>query len=143
MTREEIYREIEGRLGVVPAMFKAVPDTTLELEWGLFKGVQLSDETIPAKYRELIGLAAGAVLGDRYCVVAHRELAKACGASDDEIECAIGLAKGVAGWGSYLNGLDLDIEAFRSEVAQACDFVRSQAGVAVGEGAGRAGMATH
>jgi len=37
MSREQIYQEIEHTMGLVPSMFKAVPDATLELEWQLFK----------------------------------------------------------------------------------------------------------
>ncbi len=143
MTREEIFRDIEGTLGVVPTMFKAVPSDTLELEWNLFKRVQLNEETLPAKYRELVGLAAGAALGDPYCVLAHRELAKVCGATEEEIECAIRLAKGVAGWGTYMRGLDLSIEDFRGEIGQVCNFVRTTQVGGVGLEAPAAGVAKH
>lgn len=133
MKRDEVFREIEGTLGLVPSMFKTLPDEALELEWGLFKQVQLSDDLIPAKYRELIGLAAGAVLNDRYCVAAHRELARACGATEEEIEYCQRLAKGVAGWGTYLSGSEISVETVSSEIHQICDFIKS------GEMAGRAG----
>ena len=33
--------EIEEMFGLVPSMFKVVPDNTLDLEWQLFKRVQL------------------------------------------------------------------------------------------------------
>lgn len=143
MTREELYRDIEGTLGVVPTMFKALPQETLELEWGVFKHVQLKDDLIPAKYRELIGLAAGAASGDRYCVIAHREFAKACGATDEEIEGTLEIAKGVAGWGTYFTGSDMSVETLRSEVGQICDFLRAAQMGGGGESAGRAGVATH
>ena len=32
-TREQIYRDIEAMFGLVPSMFKQVPDSSLELEW--------------------------------------------------------------------------------------------------------------
>jgi len=138
MTREEVYRDIEATLGTVPTLFKAVPDDTLELEWNLFKKVELRDEVIPDKYRELMGLAAGAVLGSRFCVAAHRELAKACGATDEEIEGAVRIAKGVAGWSTYMTGLDLDMNTFRDEIGQICSYVRSVQGKPMpGETAGR------
>jgi len=37
MTRSEIYKDIEGMFGLVPTFMKMVPDSTLELEWELFK----------------------------------------------------------------------------------------------------------
>ena len=54
MNRKEIHTEIEQMFGGVPMMFKVVPDTTLELEWRLFKRVQFDEGPIPNKYRELI-----------------------------------------------------------------------------------------
>src|SRR5512143_18114 len=53
-TREQVYKEIEGVFGLVPSFFKEVPDSSLELEWKLFKKVQLDEGPIPNKYRELI-----------------------------------------------------------------------------------------
>lgn len=143
MKRDEVFREIEGTLGVVPSMFKTLPDEMLELEWGLFKQVELSDGPIPAKYRELIGLAAGAALKDQYCVAAHRELARACGASEAEVECTQRLVKGVAGWGAYLSGSDISVETVREEIRQICSFMRSGHSAGQSGGVGRAGMSTH
>jgi hypothetical protein len=41
MNRQEVYKEIEQAMGLVPAMFKALPDSSLELEWQLFKRSRL------------------------------------------------------------------------------------------------------
>src|ERR671916_501723 len=60
VTRARVYKEIEGMFGLVPSMFKHVPDYTLELEWQLFKRVQFDPGPIPNKYRELIGVAVSA-----------------------------------------------------------------------------------
>jgi AhpD family alkylhydroperoxidase len=125
MNREEIYKEIEGMFGLVPSMFKSVPDSSLELEWKLFKRVQLEEGPIPNKYRELIGVAISAISKCRYCAVFHTELAKLNGASDAEIEDAIHFAKSSAGWSTYVNGLQIDFETFKDEVSRACEHVRS------------------
>lgn len=128
MTRNEIYREIESTFGLVPSMFKSVPDASLELEWQLFKKVQFDEGPIPNKYRELIGLAISAVTKCRYCTAYHTELAKLNGATEAEIEDAVHYAKSSAGWSAYLNGLQVDYDQFRREVQQACDFVRGKEG---------------
>jgi AhpD family alkylhydroperoxidase len=143
MTREEVYRDIEGKLGMVPSMFKALPEETLELEWGLFKQVELKDDLIPAKYRELIGLAVGSAIGNKFCVLAHRELAQACGASAEEIEVAVRLAKGVAGWGTYLSGTGMSLDTLRGEISQICSFIRSGHAAGGAQTAERAGVSTH
>ena len=125
MTRKQIYKEIEEMFGLVPGMFKAVPDSTLELEWNLFKQVQFAEGAIPNKYRELIGVAISAITKCKYCSFFHTEVAKLNGASDAEIEDAIHFAKSSAGWSAYINGLQLDYDQFKKEVLAACEHVRS------------------
>jgi len=129
MNRQEVYKEIEGMFGLVPSFFKMIPDSSLELEWKLFKRVQFDEGPIPNKYRELIGLAIAAVTKCRYCSLFHTEVAKLNGATDAEIEDAVHFAKSSAGWSTYLNGMQVDYEEFKSEVERACEYVRSMHGV--------------
>jgi AhpD family alkylhydroperoxidase len=126
MTREQVYAEIESMFGLVPSMFKEVPDSTLELEWRLFKAVQFDPGPIPNKYRELIGVAVAAATKCRYCAAFHTEVAKLNGATQAEIEDAVHYAKSSAGWSTYINGLQIDYDQFVSEVQQACAHVRAQ-----------------
>ena len=126
MKKEETYREIEDTFGLVPSMFKAVPEKTLDLEWQLFKKVQLEDGEIPAKYRELIGIAISAATKCRYCVLFHTEIAKLNGATDAEIEEALHFAKQTSGWSTYINGLQLDFDEFKAEVLAAAKNVREK-----------------
>ena len=125
MNREKIYEEIEEMFGLVPSMFKSIPDSSLELEWRLFKTVQFDEGPIPNKYRELIGVALSAITKCRYCAYFHTEIAKLNGASDAEIEDAVHYAKSTAGWSTYVNGLQMDYETFKDEVNRACEHVRS------------------
>ena len=125
MTREEIYKEIEQIFGLVPSMFKAVPDSSLELEWKLFKRVSMDEGPIPNKYRELIGVAISGITKCKYCAFYHTELAKLYGATESEIEDALHFAKSSAGWSTYINGLQLDYDTFKAEILHACDHVRS------------------
>lgn len=126
MTREQVYKEIEGMFGLVPGFFKEVPDSSLELEWKLFKRVQFDEGPIPNKYRELIGVAISAVTKCKYCALYHTEVARLNGATDAEIEDAVHYAKSSAGWSAYINGMQVDYETFRGEVLQACEHVRKQ-----------------
>jgi AhpD family alkylhydroperoxidase len=125
MTRKEVYNEIEEMFGLVPSMFEAIPDSSLDLEWQLFKRVQFDEGPIPNKYRELIGLAISAVTKCRYCAFYHTELAKLNGATEAEIEDAVHYAKSSAGWSAYVNGLQLDFDQFKAEVLHACEHARS------------------
>jgi AhpD family alkylhydroperoxidase len=125
MSRDEIYQEIEQMFGLVPSMFKAVPDSSLELEWKLFKRVQFDEGPIPNKYRELIGVAISAVSKCRYCALYHTEVARLYGATDAEIEDAVHYAKSSAGWSTYINGIQLDYDQFQEEIRRACEHVRA------------------
>lgn len=125
--RGDVYKEIEGIFGLIPSFFKKVPDSSLALEWDLFKRVQMEEGPIPNKYRELIGVAISAVTRCRYCAFYHTEVAKLNGATDSEIEDAVHFAKSQAGWSTYINGLQMDYEQFKKEVLAACDHVRRKA----------------
>jgi AhpD family alkylhydroperoxidase len=125
MNRKEIYKDIEDTFGLVPSFFKKVPDSSLELEWNLFKKIQLEESPIPNKYRELIGLAIAGITKCHYCAFYHTEVAKLFGATDEEIEDALRFAKSSAGWSTYINGLQMDFEQFKDEVTRACEHVRS------------------
>ena len=123
MKRQEVYNQITEMFGVVPSMFKELPDSTLELEWQLMKKSQFDEGAIPNKYRELIGVAIAAITKCKYCSFFHTEIAKLNGATDEEIEDAVHYAKSSAGWSTYINGLQLDFEQFKSEILQACGHV--------------------
>ena len=125
-SKKEVYREIEGELGFVPSFFKRLPEGALHQEWSLFHQ-QLDDQygSIPPKYRELMGVSVASALQCPYCVNAHTQFSQHLyGASDKEIEDAIHTAKHTAGWSSYVRGLAIDLEKFKSEVTQACEHIK-------------------
>jgi AhpD family alkylhydroperoxidase len=127
VTRQQVYEQMEQTLGLVPTFFKSLPDSSLELEWTLFNRVQNEPGPIPNKYRELLGLAVAAVMKCHYCAIYHTEMARLNGATDEEIEDAVHFAKSSAGWSTYLNGLQVDIDQFRDELRRASEYVRSHA----------------
>ena len=126
MTREEIYREMEEAFGLVPSMFKTIPDSSLELECVLFKRIQMDEAPISNKNRELIGIAISAATKCRYCSFFHTEMAKVHGATDEEIENAVHYAKSNACWSAYLNGMQVDFEEFKKELLQVSEHLRAK-----------------
>jgi AhpD family alkylhydroperoxidase len=124
MTRKEVFKEIEQTLGKVPSFFKLLPDRSLEIEWKLFKTLQLEESPIPNKYRELIGVAISAVTKCKYCSFFHTEVAKLFGASDAEIEDAVHYAKSSAGWSAYLNGMQVDYDDFKKELLESIEYIK-------------------
>jgi AhpD family alkylhydroperoxidase len=117
---------MEETFGFVPGFFKLLPDASLELEWRLFLAVQFEAGPIPNKYRELIGVAISATTHCRYCIAYHTELARLTGATDEEIEDAVHYAKSSAGWSTYLNGMQVDLDEFKREVKAAVAHARAR-----------------
>ena len=129
MSKVQIYEEIKETFGLVPTFFKAIPEASLELEWQLFKTLQLEESPIPNKYRELIGIAIAATSKCQYCTFFHTEIAKLHGATDEEIEDAVHFAKASAGWSAYLNGLQFDLSEFKDEVRQIGKYIQENTAV--------------
>jgi len=129
MTREEVYKEIEGVFGLVPSFFKPLPDSSLEIEWRVFKSTLIEDSVIPHKYRELIALGESAASKCQYCIFYHTEVAKLFGATDEEIEEAVRIAKTTTGWSTYINGMQVDLKQFKDEVRRAVKHVREMQAV--------------
>ena len=130
MSRNAIYKEIEANFGLVPSFFDSVPDSSLELEWHLFKRLQVEEGVIPNKYRELIGLGIAAATKCRFCTLYHTEMARLEGATTEEIEEAVHFAKCSTGWSTYINGLQTDYERFRDDIMRVCEHIRTAQSVA-------------
>jgi AhpD family alkylhydroperoxidase len=121
--RAEVEREIKSTVGIVPSFFKRVPDEFLDLEWELFKRLELGHTLIPNKYKELMGVALHSRTKCNYCTLFHTEAAKLFGASDQEIQEAAHYAKMSLGWSAYLNGIRQDYDQFQKEVQQMGKFL--------------------
>ena len=125
--RDQVERDIEETLGLVPEFFKKVPDYLLPTEWASFKNLELSDQTaIPNKYKEMIGLAVSGATRCRYCVHFHTEAAKLFGATDEEITETALIAKNTMGWSTYLNSMQFDYDEFVEEFDRIAAHVRAQ-----------------
>ena len=82
-------------------------------EMGALSG---KDAVLPAKMRELIGLAVAATLPCQYCIYYHTKAAKVSGASDAELKEALAHAAEVRKWSTILNGNMYSMDAFHKEV---------------------------
>jgi AhpD family alkylhydroperoxidase len=111
------YRDIEQTLGVVPTMFKVFPESGVAAAWAEFKTLQLNPKTkLDGKTKELIGLAVSAQIPCHYCVYFHTAVAKANGATNDEVREAVAMASIVRHWSTVLNGMQVDPAGFKQEV---------------------------
>src|SRR4030067_88825 len=105
-------------MGVVLDQFKAIPPDVLEHEWEPLKKYALSESKIPAKYRELIGLAVASSIKCPYCIHFHTRAAKMNGATDEEIAETAFLTRFTTGWSSILHAADIDLEHFKKQFAE-------------------------
>lgn len=109
--------EMETALGIVPPFIALLPDGAQAGAWALMKGLSGNPQgEIPPKYRELIALGVAAQIPCSYCAYAHTTFAKAHGASNAEIQEAIGYGAEVRLWSTILNGSQYDLNQWKSDI---------------------------
>jgi AhpD family alkylhydroperoxidase len=115
---EDTLKDIESTIGIVPGFMKALPADVLVKEWPLFKKYELGESKIPAKYREMIGLAIASNIKCPYCQVFHTETAKMMGATDEEFAELTFLASFTSRWSAMIHAQNYDINKFIEELQQ-------------------------
>ena len=78
----------------------------LAVEKNVFNGA------IPLKYAQLAAISASAIIRCEYCIPAHTAMAKAAGASDEEIKTALAIAADVALNSTMLYENQFDMDEF-------------------------------
>lgn len=122
------YKDIEQTLGAVPGFFRLFPEYGIAGAWNEFKSVQLNPNTkLSPKTKELLGLAVAAQIPCQYCIYFHTAAAKANGATDDEISEAVAMAAIVRHWSTVLNGMQVDLAAFKRDTDNVLQIAASRA----------------
>ena len=124
---EETLNDIRTTMGLVPDQFKAIPPDAVKGEWELMKKYAFSETKIPAKYREMIGLAIAASIKCPYCIHFHTRAAKMNGATDEELKELALLTRFTTGWSSILHASDIDFNDFKKQFAQVEAHLAKQA----------------
>jgi AhpD family alkylhydroperoxidase len=124
---EKTLEDIKKTMGVVLDQFKAIPPEALPFEWELMKRFAFSETKIPAKYRELIGLAVASSIKCPYCVHFHTRAAKMNGATDEEIAEVAFLTRFTTGWSAILHTANIDLDRFKRQLAEAEAYMTKQA----------------
>ena len=125
------YRDIEATLGFVPSFFKAFPEAGIAGAWGEFKSIQLSPTTaLPGKMKELIGLAVASQIPCAYCIYFHTAMARANGATEEEVREAVAMASISRHWSTVLNGMQVDLATFKAETDRALRMAAKKAAAA-------------
>jgi AhpD family alkylhydroperoxidase len=110
-------KDMTNLLGAPPEFLTRFPEAGRAGAWREFRDVQLNPSSaVSNKVKELAGLAVASQVPCRYCVIAHTEFAKLAGATDAEINEAIGMAALTRNLSTMLNGLQVDEAQFRKDV---------------------------
>jgi len=125
---EHAKKEIVQQFGSFLSMFEAFPEQALPGAWENFKQLQSPENAIPPKYRELMQLAVASQIPCDYCIYYHIVVAKAFGATDEEIKEAVAHGAQTRHWSMVLQGNQVDFEDFKAEVDAALKYMSEQAG---------------
>jgi AhpD family alkylhydroperoxidase len=120
---EDTLNDIEKSLGIVPGFMKALPQDVLIHDWPLFKKYTLGGSKIPAKYRELLGLAVAANIKCPYCILFHKSAAQLYGATPEEFAEIDFLASYTSRWSSMIHAQNYPYETFAKETAQIGEYL--------------------
>ena len=126
MNYEETLEDIEETLGMVPGFFEALPEDVLVQEWPLFKTYNFEGTEIPAKYRELMGLAVAANIKCPYCTLFHKGAAQMNGATDEELAETAFLASYTARWSAIIHAQHYDYQKFKEEFEQIGKYLQEK-----------------
>ena len=125
---KQAKKEIEQTFGTFLSMFEAFPEHALPGAWDSFKQLQSPDNAIPPKYRELMQLSVASQIPCVYCVYYHTTVAKAYGATDEEIKEAIAHGAQTRQWSMVLQGNQIEFEDFKAEVDAALKYMSEKSG---------------
>jgi AhpD family alkylhydroperoxidase len=110
-------KDIEQTFGFVPELWRKVPEAALPGAWREMKGLKLNPNTrLSAKQKSLIVLAVASQVPSRPCVMAETAFAKLAGASEREIQEAVGMAAITRNMSTLLNGQQIDEKAFSQDI---------------------------
>ncbi len=125
---EDTIEDIERTLGSVPGFIKALPHDVVVHDWPLFEKFTFGESKIPAKYRELMGLAVASNIQCQYCQLFHMAAAQLFGATKDELD-------EIAQFASYMSAMthrqhyynNYPSENFGKEIEQIGQFLTKAA----------------
>ena len=115
---EDTLKDIEKTFGFVPGFMKGLPQDVLIHDWPLMKKYTLGESKIPAKYRELLGLAVAANIKCPYCQLFHKSVAQMYGATPEEFAEIAFLASYTSRWSAMIHAQNYSYETFAKETAQ-------------------------
>jgi AhpD family alkylhydroperoxidase len=120
---EDTLKDIKKTFGFVPGFMKGLPQDVLMHDWPLMKKYTLGESKIPAKYRELLGLAVAANIKCPYCQLFHKSVAQMYGATPEEFAEIAFLASYTSRWSSMIHAQHYDYDTFAKETQQIGEYL--------------------
>lgn len=118
MSAEAAYADMAKSFGSVPSFVKEVPKSAVAGLWQQTKDLEFSENTaLPPKVKALISLAVAAQIPCTYCIWSDTQSARQAGATDEEIKEAVAMAGLTRQWSTIFNGMQVDFEQFKKELA--------------------------
>lgn len=112
---EDVLKDIEETLGIIPGYMKVLPEDVLIHDWALYKKYGFEETKIPSKYKEMIGLAVAANIKCPYCQYDHLDAAKLAGTTEEELAELYYIASFTSRWSAMLHAQNYDMETFIKE----------------------------
>ncbi len=122
-TYENTLEDIKKSFGFVPGFMKGLPQDVLIHDWPLMKKYTLEETKIPAKYRELMGLAIAANIKCPYCQLFHKSPAQMMGATPEEFAEIAFLASYTSRWSSMIHAQHYDYDTFAKETQEIGEYL--------------------
>ena len=120
---EDALKDIEKTFGFVPGFMKGLPKDVLTHDWPLMKKYTLGESKIPAKHRELLGLAVAANIKCPYCQLFHKSVAQMYGATPEEFAEIAFLASYTSRWSSMIHAQHYPYETFEKETQRIGEYL--------------------
>lgn len=119
-TASATFTEIEQVIGFVPTFMRSIPESLLPGWWDQVKSLEMNPKTaLDGKTKELIGLAVASQIPCDYCIYFHTRVAKANGATDQQIQEALGMAAMTRFGSTLMHGSQVDLAQYKKEVDRA------------------------
>jgi AhpD family alkylhydroperoxidase len=119
-------KDIEQTFGFLPEFLRRVPDSALPGAWTELETLKLSSTTqLSAKHKALISLAVASQVPSEACVLSETAFAKLAGASEREIQEAVGMAAITRNMSTLLNGQQVDEKAFDADIDRLVSGVKA------------------
>jgi AhpD family alkylhydroperoxidase len=120
---EDTLMDIKKTFGFVPGFMKGLPQDVLMHDWPLMKKYTLGESKVPAKYRELLGLAVAANIKCPYCQLFHKSVAQMYGATPEEFAEIAFLASYTSRWSAMIHAQHYDYDTFAKETQQIGEYL--------------------